>query len=430
MNDWIKEWYKNQFNKIDLTPSSKVWDNISETLNDWPKHWYQSNVEKLDVKPDPMVWENLSAEINSSNRGTSVSWRPSVAASFLFILFSSLLPFYLKHEESTLLAGNENPNIVYKAAKVEQARVSNSYTPKETTKNEKDSSTDQVSRKSKSVSREKIGTRPFELNTSKIKETDFDYSLVEPLDKNLLDHTEKNNFLSQEHTLSPKVIPFKTEQLTSLTLVKPIEEKNTKNSWKIGGFISPQTSLLNNPLTDLIATDQTNDSYGSLSVGVDIILEKQFTQKNGVRATIRSNNVKSLNLRSQDILGADFQRNFVLNYVTLDLNYVHSFSLNTDNTLKLKALFGGFTGYLVNKSVTYNGEQVRYIEDGYKNWDFGTSLGLFINQSISDNFSLEAGFHSQIGMFNTFSGTTYLPANFFRTTTISNAFSIGVLYSF
>ena len=422
MSNWIKEWFKNQFNKIDLTPSSKVWDNVSETLNDWPKHWYQSNTEKLDVKPDPTVWQNLSAELNEIPIRQK-AWRPSAAASILFILFASIIPFYLKHETSTFIsnANISNPIDVSELLEINNPQTNNgasdeNASPKSTRINEPSSNDLKIIKNE--VSHPKIiqnGDAQYDSNLN-----EFDQLEANKLDK----------LLTEEYSLSPKLIPFENNDFVSLNLIQPINEKQKESSWKVGGFITPQTSLLNNPLSSFASTDNNSNRYGKISIGVDLMIEKQITQKSGVRAGIRGNNIKSLNLRSLDnSTGNSIHKNFKLNYVTLDLNYVHTFSLNTDNTLKLKALFGGFTGYLLDKSVRYNEEQIRYIEDGYNKWDFGTSLGLFVSQSINSKISLEAGFSSQVGIHNIFGGTDYLPANFFRTTTISNALSIGFFYS-
>lgn len=428
MNDWIREWYKNQFNKIDLTPSSKVWDNVSKTLNDWPKHWYQSNAEKLDVKPDPTVWQNLSAELNKIPVRQK-TWRPSAAASILFILFASIIPFYLKHETSTFIsnANISNPKDVSEQLEVNKPQTNNgasgeNASPKSTRINEPSSNDLKIIKNEVSHSKNiQNGDAQYDSNLNyQPTQKEFDQIETNRLDK----------LLTEEFTLRPKVIPFENNDFVSLSLIDPISENQKESSWKIGGFITPQTSILNNPLSSLASIDNNKDRYGKVSIGVDIMLEKQITQKSGIRAGIRGNNIKSLNLRSLDnSTGNSIHKNFKLNYVTLDLNYVHTFSLNTDNTLKLKALFGGFTGYLIDKSVRYDKEQIRYIEDGYNKWDFGTSLGLFVSQSINSKISLEAGFSSQVGMHNIFGGTDYLPANFFRTTTISNAFSIGFFYS-
>lgn len=429
MNDWIKEWFKDQFNNIDLTPSSKVWDNVSETLNDWPKHWYHTNAEKLDVKPDPSVWQNLSTELDEIPIKRT-TWRPSAAASILFILFASILPFYLRHEDAVLLSKVESKNTL--VIEEQQLEVNNAEGNNDTT-NENIISNPTISNEQSLDNLKIIKNETYQSkNIKKVNVLNDSKFNPQPSQKELdqVIANRLNKLLIEEYSLSPKLIPFENNNFLSLSLIQPINEKQKESSWKIGGFITPQTSLLNNPLSSFASTDNNSDRYGKTSIGIDIMIEKQITKKSGVRAGIRGNNIKSLNLKSQDnTTGNSIRKNFNLNYVTLDINYVHSFSLNTDKTFNLKALIGGFTGYLLDKSVRYNEEQIRYIEDGYNKWDFGTSIGLFVNQSINSRISLEAGFSSQVGMHNIFGGTEYLPANFFKTTTITNAFSIGFLYS-
>ena len=92
MKDWINEWYNDQFEKIDLTPSSNVWENISQTMEDWPKHWYASNVDDLGSKPRKATWEQLNSHL-SDQRRVQRSNRFSYTAASVILTLLLVVPF-------------------------------------------------------------------------------------------------------------------------------------------------------------------------------------------------------------------------------------------------------------------------------------------------------------------------------------------------
>lgn len=426
MEDWLKKWYNDQFTKIDLSPSSKVWDNISVSMEKWPSHWYRSNIYDLKTEPRPSTWQSVNSQL-ADIYYPSRSRRPSYVLIAIAVLLLSLIPISLSDgsilisEEDHYLARYETSNSINR-----DNTISNKVTDKPL-KSSDNQNTDLTVDKNSGGKIRLENTASVKNTTSKeststwipISKPEFKDEIKGKL--SIIDSIKTNspNILSLEQRVInyPKTNLHKDIVLLSKDVFEP--------KYSIGLHIVPQFSSLLNPLRTKIRANNDVEKLNPLSIGFDLSFEKYISSKNSLHVSVRGNNVKSLKFRENNI-----SKEIRLNYASLNLSYGRKWQLGSSDKLFLRTYIGVFAGYTVSKDVNYDGERVDYIEDGLKSMDFGNSINLVLSRKLSDRTRLEIGTNSQLGVMNIFKGTDVLPSKYFRTSTISYGLNIGVIREF
>ncbi|MEX2483118.1 MAG: hypothetical protein WED10_01070 [Brumimicrobium sp.] len=419
MEDLLKKWYKDQFDKIDLSPSSKVWDNISMKLDEWPKYWYNSNIYKMNAEPRESTWEGLKVQLATENYGTRVN-RLSYVAILVVIFVISSIPFQISDQSEVYS---------FKNGFLAEHRSEPSNTEYSENQNEivvnKTRSTNIKKNLDQKIESDKL--KPSSISIVK------NQLFARNIDLPIADFEDEISF-SQENQLflAIKDVEMPTRKVVSqVDLDTPQNEINLKGDTYIGLSVTPQLSSLLNPMSDKARNSENVEMNNPVSIGFDLSYEKYISKQNSIRLNLRANNVKRLNFDEHNSFNNESIRKEInLNYISMDMNYSRNWSLNKSDNLQLKAFAGIYTGYLVNKSVSYNDERVGYIEDGFRNIDFGTSAGILLSNKISPKMRIEYGFVTQIGVINSFKGTDVLPSRYFKNTSHSYGMSIGVVRSF
>lgn len=430
MEDWIKKWYNDQFNKIDLSPSSEVWDNISVSMEDWPKHWYKSNTNEIKTDPRPSTWQSINsqlADINYPARHT----RPAYILIAIVILILSLIPNSLSdgyidssNGQDFVLAKNHKTD-----SSLEEYLLNSSNPIEKHTKNSDNQTTksiasisEEVEKNDQSENIELVDETSSNEIAPSLNSPDLPLIKQEEINKMIVD----NVLIEDDHdlvSLQPTIINYPEIDLNADLVYRA--KDISKPNYSIGLHFVPQFSSLLNPLRTKIRANADIEALNPVSVGFDMSFEKYITSKNSLRVSVRGNNIKSLKFREQNTL-----KEMTLNYASLDLTYSRNWRLGNSEKLYLKTYIGIFAGYAISKGVNYNGDRVAYIEDGLQNMDFGNSMGLILSRKIANNTRLEIGANSQFGAMNIFKGTDVLPSKYFRTSTISYGLSIGVVREF
>lgn len=425
MNDWLKKWYNDQFEKIDVSPSSEVWENISESLDEWPKHWYSSNTNQLKTAPRPSTWESLQSELANINYPLR-SARPAYALIAMAILVLILVPVSLSDGSLSLTNVNDTALVEHETASLNDDinYISNKKTNQSANLSIKESSSSTKEETSKNINRS-----PINEEVAKI-ESKVDTLIPHPLltntnqsKKNKLevDHILKDN--SELASLKPKLVGYESS-FSREELVDFPKDVSTPN-YSIGFHLTPQFSTLLNPLRSKSKTSGDAEIMNPASIGFDLSFEKHITSKNSLRLNVRGNNLKSLKIKENNTT-----KKMTLNYASLDLTYSRKWRIGNSDKLLLKTNIGLFAGYAISKDVNYDGERVSYISDGLRNMDFGNSLGIVLSRKLSNNLRLEVGAISQFGVINIFKGTNVLPSKYFRTSTTSYGLSLGLIKEF
>jgi hypothetical protein len=414
MKDWLKKWYNNQFEQIDISPSSKVWDNISESLEEWPKHWYKTNTNDLKTSPRASTWESIQSQI--VNIKYPARARPAYALISVATILLSIIPmsvsdgyFNITNSKVSKLAINTQDlgeqeskstlNVTDEALNDSDIKGGNSL------------SLNQIDGKDNS----KIDNKPS--NAVLLDR------IISTTPEKITPEIEKGNTNYSISSMQLSRINYPSINVSD-NLVLASKSSFIPN-YSVGLHLVSQFSSHLNPLRAKIKASDEGEIFNPVTVGFDLSFEKYISSKNSVRINLRGNNVKSLQFNEQNTA-----KEMTLNYLSLDLFYSRKWSLDNSDKLYLKTNIGVFAGYAISKGVNYNEERVAYIEDGLRDIDFGNSIGLLLSRKLSNRMRLEVGATSQFGVMSIFKGTDVLPSNYFRSTSISYGLTVGITKEF
>lgn len=416
MKDWVKEWYNDQFDKIDLTPSSDVWDNISRTMEDWPKHWYASNVNDLGTKPRKDTWEQLNSHLSDQRRvKQSNRFSYAVAATISVLLLTIPLntedSLFSDYFQSAKFAGLNSSSIDEQSSSTpvqkefQEPKGSISITPRDSELNLK---------KSQKIANDKSIGSPGAINE--------EYAF-KPLPNDILITKKDQQYIDVSAVRSLPILISKTKGTDFGSHLRVSDDSNNTNWMSLS--VMPQLSSLNNPISQTaMASDKESLSIRP-SMTYAISAGHKFDVRNGIKLSLLLNNQKRLRSES-----STDQRSIDMNYVSLAALYTSTWSFGDHSRFAFNSEIGMIAGYNTNNNIFFNQERITYLEDGFGKFDLGTMIGASISAQLSDDWSISAGVNSQIGITNVFRGNELIPSDFFRTTTQSVGFSLGLIRTF
>lgn len=425
MEDWLKKWYNNQFEQIDVSPSSKVWDNISQSIEEWPRHWYKTNTDDLKTSPRASTWESIQSQIVNINYPART--RPAYVLISVITLLLSVIPVSLSDGHlGTTNSKDYKLAINTKNKGEKESKPTFKVAQRASQNNDKQINSIAVNQASEQSSAHMEDTPNNDISLTKV-ESNLPESSIGKTEKdktnNLIVHDSPAEMDYEASILRPSRITYPSFNITDNLVLASKGSFNPKYS--VGLHVAPQFSSHFNPLRAKIKASEEDEILNPVSVGFDLSLEKYISAKNSVRINLRGNNVKSLKFTEQNIA-----KEMTVSYLSLDLFYSRRWPLDSSEKLYLKTNIGIFAGYAISKGVNYNEERVAYIEDGLRDLDFGNSLGIILSRKLSNKMSLEVGVNSQFGVMNIFKGTDVLPSNYFRSSTLSYGLSVGITREF
>lgn len=416
MKDWINEWYKDQFDKIDLTPSSNVWDNISQTMEDWPKHWYASNVNDLGTKPRETTWDQLNSHLTDQRRikrSNRFSYAAAAIISILLIVIplnteDSLFSDYFQNEYVANLMLSDDILEVKEIGDIIQEEFVQQLNSTQLSANISEN---------KDV-RESLAVRSLDaINLKRLNQRFSDVKLV--IRK---DYDEK--IVSAQNSIETLPVLRSSFEENGLTSGLKFRENSYSENW-FEVSILPQLSSLNNPLSQSAISSNSEKLTVMPSMTYSISAGHKFDRRNGLKLALLMNNQKGLRTSSSNSV-----RNIDLNYLSLAALYTSSWKLGQYSRFAFNTEIGIIAGFNTNKDVFFNDERVDYLENGYGKIDAGVIMGASISTRLSNHWSLSTGLNSQIGLINVFNGNETIPSDFFRTTTQSIGLNIGLVRRF
>lgn len=416
MKDWIDEWYNNQFDKIDLTPSSEVWDNISQAMEDWPKHWYSFNAKDLGTKPRSNTWEQINAHLSDHrriSRTNRFSYITAVIASVLLFIIPLKTEDFLFSEDfqNTSLAGfislPDLSNTTRSGSKIQN--------------NENTLESGSADGRNNSFAEIEANNDDFVVETTSILK---DNSLLVLNRSSLksgitIDSEDSDDFTNEINRMLPILQISITPSNSSREL--PFNSFYDAKNW-LSLYIMPQLSTLKNPMSQASFSSETKISPIS-SLTYAISAGHKLNERNGFKLAVLFNNKKSLMIESDKV-----QRKIDLRYLSLAAFYTSSWGIGKHNRLRFNTEAGLFASTLTNKEVLFDEERVSSLEDGYGKIDAGAIFGVSISSKLSSRWSLSTGINTQIGLLNTFQGNQFIPSDFFKTSTKSVGLTIGFQY--
>lgn len=411
MNDWLKEWYNDQFEKIDLSPSSEVWEHIARTMEEWPKHWYVANTNDLNTRPRQSTWENLNNQLVKERQirlANRFSYAVASVVAFLFLI----IPVQI--EDSYLLT-----DLNYELA----ASSARENIPKEIV------SLASRTRSSGEMFQRRIASTNNTTSELSITPVTAELEQREFATRNVLSNQLNNvDDLSGVIAISPVVASLEPKQLSLTSNLIDRKLNNENIAWSKHQFslnVLPQLTILNNALAQHAFVDDNTEIIQSPSVALQFAYQRNFNSRNGLKVAALVNNKKSL-VTSSDLN----ERSIDLNYLSLAAIYTSKWSLNKISPrLSFQAETGLIGGVVQSRSVTFNDERIPYLETGFGQFDLGAYLGASLVSSINDQWSWSVGLASQIGLINIFNGNQYVPRDYFSTSTQSAGLSFGLIYN-
>ncbi len=416
MKDWIDEWYNNQFDQIDLTPSSEVWENISQAMEDWPKHWYSFNAKDLGTKPRSNTWEQLNIHLSDERRvlrANRFSYITAAVASFLLLVIPLKTEDFLFSEDFQIasLAG------FISSPDLSDPIRSNSKIQKE----ENTLGTVIADRRNSSFAY--IDTINHNLNeeTASILKDNSPYVLNRSILKSgiTIDSEDSGDFRNEVN----RMLPIRQTSLAQINLSRELSFNGVYDSKRwLSLSIMPQLSTLNNPMSQSSFSTEAK-ILPRLSLTYAFSAGHKLNKRNGLKLAVLFNNNKSLMIESDKV-----QRNINLRYLSLAALYTSSWNIGRQNRLRFNTEVGLFASTLTNKEVLFDEERVSSLEDGYGEVDAGAIFGVAISSKITNRWSLFTGVNTQIGLLNIFQGNQVIPSDFFKTSTKAVGLTIGFQY--
>lgn len=429
MEDWVKKWYKEGFEKSNAYSPKNNWKIIASVLNEWPAHWYKKNVNDIKLRPKYNLWDNIESTLQRNT--------PQPTSLFSFKKFAALvgiicIPFFLVHPTVRLTSSTSDHKIV----EVEDVKTSH-------LKKLAIQSAVQTIHKaiSPSSDKKKIQLLLIEQNTivSNVVNSNSHFDS----DSSAL--AESNN---TSQTINPNISPASIDStrlidldplelnplyaITSASIIDysllPAKKKIDQKGWYLGTGATLQKTSLLNPITQRSLTSGSSlKTVASLNIGTQLSAYNQVTNRSGISATIFLHNKKIQQYKttqSQETYSGKTE----LDYILFGFNYHRRLKTFENIPLNINSITGVFAGLNTGVSETINNESVVLLQNGFRKFDSGISVGYEINYSISPKWLFYSDIVYQIGLINIFKGTEQIPSHFFHTQTSSLNFSLGLKF--
>ncbi|MDX1652186.1 MAG: hypothetical protein R3277_06825 [Brumimicrobium sp.] len=427
MEDWIKKWYKDQYEKIDLSPSSSVWENISVSMEEWPRHWFKANMEDMNSVPRTSTWEALSSQL-AQIRYPAKPVRPSYGVLSIILVLFIVLPFnffdgYIDHSEE-IKKNKSFADISEFLPHDGENKLQHTLTEK---LSEKPSA--KVEENKKDYLNKRIPLRSS-LNISPPFLSEGQ-SFKKPLNLVVDDSSEDDKSVIPEQkndalSLSPLVVIYPCDSPQNLIHINDVFH----SEYLLGISLQSQFSTLLTPLRTEVIKGSNSELLNPLSYGVTLHGEKWISSKHGIRAEVNLNNVKSFIYKDYVNSSAPVLKSMRLNYTGLGISYLRMWYLDRGRKYFLKSQLGIYTSYAISKKVDYGGMRIPYLEKGFRTMDLGNAAGVSIGRDLSRNTRMEIGLYSQLGVINIFKGSEFLPASYFRTNSLSYGLNLSISKKF
>lgn len=414
MKDWLNEWYNDQFNQIDLTPSSKVWDNIAQSMEEWPKHWYASNAEDVRTQPRPSTWEQLNQQLVRERSIQRANRVPYIAASIM----AAILMF---------VPLNTDDSIVSRASDIEVTQFDKAYS--DLNDQLVHNSIEDRASFSNQVNQDVFADRVDDVTNSGNENDTPISSIPNKYQQSFIHHEFENGHIALSNkairiSLAERPVrSLKTPDFNARENISPYGKQFVRN--KLSFSLNPQISMLNNPITQkAISSDEQR-----LSIRPDIALElayqRNFNKRSGLKLAVLFNNNKTLLSASNTS-----EREISLNYSSLGALYTTQWDFLKSDRLNFQTEAGLIASYASDPVVRFNEERVQYLESGFSRFDLGVIVGASLETKLTSKWSLTTGIQSQVGMLNIFEGNEFVPKDYFSTSTQSAGLSFGLIRKF
>lgn len=430
MSDWSKEWYNKKFHDMEANPSPQSWDNIRSELNEWPSHWYKSNAESIKASPKPNVWHNISTEIVP--KAKPLFYRGNtVVFSLIFLLLFSIIPIQLMNEG--VFKSFKNQPLQYSSVDLTQGENEQIFDDKKPTNS---TSKTQVFSQKKDQ---------HQINKDRIKEdlNDVDDAAPsQPNQGNTSDFPVENESNQKDKTLNkrPLLDPYKKIKPLTSYLAKnsvhqkdlielptnPTELEKNKHKWSVSVYFKPQASILVNPVTVnfLKGSEQISLGLGK-SITYGLQWGRKINDKDMLFASFEMNNQRQQNTTKKH-LNSESITSLNLKYSTIMVNYMHQTSLFKPERKSHLNIYGGLYFSYLNVVTQNESEPIFDLSEGFKNHDYGLSLGVEVTHDLSKDFTFFYGLNQQFGILDIFKGTSEVPAAFFKSSTQSIGLKVGL----
>lgn len=456
MEDWLKKWYKEGFEKSKASSPKKNWKKIAAELDEWPAHWYKSNADKVGIRPKHTNWDAIKKELSDLpvlRKNPIFQIRAIVVTAIAFLLpFLLINPvFYVSNAELSNLT-EENSEIQIELNKV-SSQESLAFNEQNSTNKNDDSKTNRAT----TIKKEKLSnliSEETELNEGLLSITNSK-DLIETLDKEpetninqitvVVSQVEKVDDNQEEK--SPLIVtneqPDEKEfdQINKLPIKKldPIKTKSSFNSglndiknpliyngWYIGGGAVLQKTTLLNPINSRSLVKGSGVmSSPNLNVSINLNVMKQLKNRNAFSAFVMLNNNKSQRYTETNF-DEVAEGQISLDYVLVGANYHSRLLESYDNTLSLNSVMGLYSAINTGISEHKNTEQIDFLKGGFRNYDVGVSFGFETNFYLNSKWMIYSDLIYQLGVINIFNGTDKVPADFFHTQTSSLNLGVGI----
>jgi hypothetical protein len=424
MEDWLKTWYKEGFEKSKVHSPKKNWKKIASELEEWPSHWYKKNVAEIKIKPKHTIWGNIEQQLQQQ--------QPKRVFAFslnYFILVSGivLMPFLLVH-----------PPYFYDSTRTAEfsfAQVDNpvsiktkEYNPTSLINAKDEDLVREIENQKKISSHEPPSIEnilPAEHINKKEEQHKYISTHIETLKNSSIDDSEEGIDFTQ-----PTFIPMYALN-NSLYFENSLRQNKVKidqKGWYIGGGATIQKTSLLNPITQrsLSKTSSLNTKV-SMNIGAHLNAYNQFNNRSALSATIFLNNKKIQQyelFENQELTTGKME----LNYLLLGVNYHRRLKHFSNKSMGISSIVGLFTGINTGISEVVNTKDVVIFQNGFRKFDAGITAGYELNYSLSPKLMFYSDIVYQIGLINIFRGTDKIPSDFFHTQTSSLYLNLGLRF--
>lgn len=424
MKDWLNEWYNDQFNKIDLTPSSKVWDNIAQSMEDWPKHWYASNASDIRTEPRQSTWNQINEQLARQRAIQRANRVPYLAAS---IIVAILLVIPFKTDDTLLLDktpfSSQNFNVENVTFDSNSRNIAQNEITEET-----------ISGPQLSQLEEDTKEITIQRNDGLVYGQSRTSSIV-PLPNIYKGGFEWTDFAEEKNALramqydvdkimlaQQPVYSLSNRSVKGDEIVIPDSDDFVKN--QLSASVLPQISMLNNPLTQSAISSDDESLSINPELAFQVAYQRNFNARSGLKIAMLFNNKKTLRTKAN---GSD--RTISLNYNSLGMLYTTQWDFLRSERVSFRTEAGLIAGIAADPEVRFNNERIENLESGFRNIDLGMIVGASLNTELSPRWTLTTGVQSQVGMINIFKGNQFVPQDFFSTSTQSVGFNFGLIYN-